>query len=104
MCGFRLYVGCQVAEKEFSRGGARALAGKPDSVLPLLRRGKLSVFMSVSNSIRPDKTRSVAQIPLPLGNFSPWAMLARSGQRYFMAFGSTCLRRFPAVAYSQAAH
>ncbi|OTP76408.1 hypothetical protein PAMC26577_10990 [Caballeronia sordidicola] len=46
MCGFPLS-GCgQVAEKD-EVAHARARAGKPDSVLPMTRRGKLSTGISI---------------------------------------------------------
>jgi hypothetical protein len=92
------------------KGGFRAAperARKRDSVLPLLRRGKLSrSFFQFAFEVG-----LATQIPLPVGNFSAWAILrwhlgeirTRSPLER-CCLGSACLRGFPAVAYSQAAH
>jgi hypothetical protein len=85
MCGFRLKSCLSGYEKNFLARWRRAFAGKPDSLLPLLRRGKMPIFKPTTNLSRSDKTGYPAQILLLLRNFSSSPMLAHDGWQHFMA-------------------
>jgi hypothetical protein len=79
MCGFRCNVACQVAERDFRVALGRARkAGQRTSIAAT--RQVVSVYFNLLGKIG-----YAAQTPLPVRNFSAWAMSAHNGRPTFAA-------------------